>query len=346
MFVVREVHTDDVEAVFELAGFLKQAGYVDSFNLPFDKTELTKRIQVSAKSFEDPKPDKSQALYMFVLEDVLQKKIIGTSLIMAKHGTPEDPHTYLKVLRKTHRDPALNLEKQHTLLRFEYDTDGPSEIGGLILHPHYRGLPLSLGKHLSYARFMYVSMHRDRFENEMIAELLPIFNEDGSSDLWEAFGRRFTDMEYHVADRESRNDKDFIKNLFPQEDIYTCLFSQKVRERLGKTGPTSRAVQHMLEKIGFSYIDAVDPFDGGPHYAAKTSEITLIKRKQKVSLSAERLQSTGNLSLVGFTGSKGFYCLHIHHKLDSGKILLTEEAVKLLEQLQAPINELHLISPI
>ncbi len=346
MFIVREVKKEDIDSVYELAGHLKSAGYVDSFNLPFDKKNLAERIEKSVLSFKEKARPKKDCIYMFVLEDIHRKKILGTSLIMAKHGTADDPHTYLKVLKKKHRDPALKIEKKHILLRFEYDTDGPSEIGGLILHPDYRGLPLGLGKQLSYSRFMYVSLFSERFEKNMIAELLPPFNDRGSSDLWDAFGRRFTDMEYQEADKLSREKKDFIKNLFPQEDIYTCLFDEKARNVIGETGPTSSPVRHMLEKIGFTYLDAVDPFDGGPHFGAKTSEITLIKRKVECSLSPQRLTTPGNIGLVGFLGTHGFGCLMVHHKLEDTSVALSEEAVQILKNENASLDHLHVISQI
>jgi arginine N-succinyltransferase len=344
MFVVREVRRDDLDAVTELAGFLEKAGYSDSINLPNDRKILEKQIDISVRSFTDASLPKSEAVYMFVLEDIHQKLVLGTSLILGKHGTVDEPHTYLSVIQKKHVDKELKIEKAHTLLRFEYDTDGPSEIGGLILHPDYRGLPLSLGKHLSYARFMYIALNPDRFEKNIVAELLPVFNETGSSDLWEAFGRRFTDLDYKTADKLSRTDRDFIKNLFPQEDIYTCLFDEKARAVIGQAGPTSSAVKHMLEKIGFAYLDMVDPFDGGPHYGAKTKEITLIKRKKKIQLSTTRLVSNGKLALVGFQGSKGFACFFIHHHVDGKEIELTEEAVEWMKRSGANLDDLHLIN--
>jgi arginine N-succinyltransferase len=33
----------------------------------------------------------------------------------------------------------------------------------------------------------------------------------------------------------------------------------------------------MLRRIGFEYADRIDPFDGGPHFIAKTDDITLVK---------------------------------------------------------------------
>lgn len=337
MFLVRQIQQSDLEATYELSGHL------DSFNLPHDRAALEEQIARSVLSFQEPKHPKHLAIYMFVIEDLQRKKVVGTSLVFAKHGTPDNPHNYLKVLTKTHEDTMLNIKREHTLLRYETDVDGPTEIGGLILHPDYRGLPLSLGKHLSFARFMYIAMNLARFEKEVIAELLPPFNEEGSSELWEAYGRRFTGMKYQEADLLSRTDKDFIKNLFPPEDIYTCLFSPKAQAVIGETGTATKPVKHMLEKIGFSYLDAVDPFDGGPHYGAKTKQVTLVKKLKKVSLSDTRIDSIGNSGLVGFYGKRGFSCLMVNFKLDGTKLEISEDTAQILTNEKADLNGLHII---
>jgi arginine N-succinyltransferase len=37
----------------------------------------------------------------------------------------------------------------------------------------------------------------------------------------------------------------------------------------------------MLRRIGFHYAERIDPFDGGPHFVARTDEITLVKDTRK-----------------------------------------------------------------
>jgi len=342
MFLFRPIRQTDFEALLELAQFLGQSG-----NLPLDPQKLKGRIEQACQSFENPSKHKSKNIYMFVLEDCSEKKIVGSSLIFAKHGTTESPHTYLQVLEKTRIDRSTNTNIKHQLLRFEFNSDGPTEIGGLILHPDYRGRPSGLGRQLSYGRFVYMGMNPKHFEKRVIAELLPPFNEDGSSALWEAFGRRFTYMSYDEADQLSRTNKDFIKNLFPQEDIYTCLFNSKAISVIGQTGKKSNPAKRLLEKIGFTYLNSVDPFDGGPHYGAKLQEVTLIKRMQKVELSDKRIESGGNEGLLGFHGKNGFVCFYISFKNENPqKIQLQKEVFEAVHNEANATNEFYLISPI
>ena len=66
----------------------------------------------------------------------------------------------------------------HRMLRIGYNYNGPTEIGGLVLHPAYRRNPAALGKWLSYVRFLYIGLHRASFRDEVLSELLPPLEAD------------------------------------------------------------------------------------------------------------------------------------------------------------------------
>ena len=95
--------------------------------------------------------------------------------------------------------------------------------------------------------------------------------------LWQAVGHHFTGMTYRDADRLSRKNKEFIRGLFPPGDIYASLLPPEAQAVIGKVGRETRGVEKLLRRIGFEYVDRVDPFDGGPHFAGKTDQITLIR---------------------------------------------------------------------
>ena len=46
---------------------------------------------------------------------------------------------------------------------------------------------------------------------------------------------------------------------------------------IGKVGAQTRGVEKLLRRIGFRYVDRIDPFDGGPHFLAETDQISLVK---------------------------------------------------------------------
>ncbi len=62
-----------------------------------------------------------------------------------------------------------------------------------------------------------------------------------------------------------------------------------MQELIGKVGPETRAVEKVLREIGFSYAHRIDPFDGGPHFHARTDDITLVRgtRGGRVAAAAE-----------------------------------------------------------
>jgi arginine N-succinyltransferase len=133
-------------------------------------------------------------------------------------------------------------------------------------------------------RFLYIKMHRELFKDELLAELLPPLEGDGTSHLWDAVGRKFTDMTYADADRQSKKNKEFIKGLFPEGAVYATLLPQDAQDVIGKVGAQTKGVEKMLRRIGFQYAWRVDPFDGGPHFTAPTDEIALVQRTSKMKI--------------------------------------------------------------
>ena len=64
---------------------------------------------------------------------------------------------------------------------------------------------------------------------------------------------------------------------------------QDAQSVIGKVGAQTRGVEKLLRRIGFPYAHRIDPFDGGPHYLARTDDIALVKRSRQftVQLPAE-----------------------------------------------------------
>jgi arginine N-succinyltransferase len=268
MFTIREVFPDDLQGLHAVASHL------DTVNLPNDRAILEKLIEHSRKSFNG-QLDVFKREYLFVLVD--DDKIIGTSMIHAQHGTRRAPHIFYDVMTDERYSETLDKHFMHKILRIGYNYNGPTEIGGLVLHPDYRRKTEALGKWLSYVRFLYIGLHRASFRDEVLSELLPPLADDGTSPLWEALGRHFTGMSYQEADRVSQSNKEFIRALFPADSIYISLLPPAVQAMVGQVGPATKAVEKMLRRIGFEYADRIDPFDGGPHFIAKTDDITLVK---------------------------------------------------------------------
>lgn len=273
MFRIRNVKETDLEDIFELS---KLQVFI---NLPANQEKLRKIIVNSLASFKSPSKTLENNYFLFVLEDLTKKKVIGVSMIHGKHGTEDEPHFYLRVSREHKFSTTINTGFIHGTLKLGTESNGWTEIGGLILDPEYRGNELKLGKQLSFVRFLYIAMNPELFTQNIHCELMPPFDENGNSPLWEAIGRRFMNMNYDDADRLSRENKEFILSLYPSDTIYETLLPMHARNAIGKVGKSTLPVKKMLESIGFKYMNEVDPFDGGPHYRCLKKEIKPIKEK-------------------------------------------------------------------
>ncbi|RMG15880.1 MAG: arginine N-succinyltransferase [Deltaproteobacteria bacterium] len=276
MHRLREVHRQDLEALYRLARDF------DTMNLPADRKALAQIIDRSEASFAERIEDPLRRTYLFGLEDA-RGRLIGTSMIFAQHGTRDAPHVFFDHYEKEHYSRTLDRYFRHPVVAIRYNYDGPTEVGGLFVSPRrrHRDKP---GKQLSFVRFLYMAMHRDRFREEVIAELLPPLLPDGRSRLWEYLGKRFTGLTYQEADKLSRENKEFIYTLFPQDEIYLTLLPKSVRKVVGQVGPDTVPVKRMLERIGFRYAQTIDPFDGGPHYVAKVSELAPVRAYRRLRL--------------------------------------------------------------
>ena len=292
MFLLRSVSLDDLDDLFELSG------KVIFINLPHDKDLIKRKIIKSLDTFKNPSKDLSQNYYIFVLEDLNQKKVIGVSMIHAQHGTEKEPHFFLRVANEHKFSQTINTGFVHGTLRLGLDTNGPTEIGGLVVNPDYRGNPEKLGKQISFVRFLYMALYPSKFKDRIHSELMPPLDSQGNSPLWEAIGRRFMNMDYDEADKLSRSNKEFILSLFPSDNIYMTLLPYDARNSIGKVGKETVPVKSMLEKIGFTYTSEVDPFDGGPHYRCQLENILPIKNKIQKAVDLTKTVESGDDYLV------------------------------------------------
>ena len=74
---------------------------------------------------------------------------------------------------------------------------------------------------------------------------------------------------------------------------------------LGEVGPNTKGVQRMLERVGFRYVERIDPFDGGPHFEANTSDVTLIRRYRTLKLAEEDFELEGDDVMVAVERDSG-----------------------------------------
>jgi arginine N-succinyltransferase len=267
-----EIRAASVEHLDDLS---QLARHLNTVNLPDDPGVIRHLLETSERSFSGDIRDPRKREYVFVLWDREQRRAVGTSMIIAQLGRRGVPYIYLEVREEEKYSGTLDRHYIHRVLTTRYSYDGPTELGGLVMHPESRRSPERLGSLISYVRFLFIALQRSDFRDQVLAELLPPFEPDGSSLLWEAYGHRFTGLSYREADRLSRSNKEFVRSLFPDE-IYATLLSPEAQRVIGAVGAETQGVEKMLRRVGFEYAQRVDPFDGGPHFTCATDKITLI----------------------------------------------------------------------
>lgn len=321
MFIVRPTKLDD------LGILLKFARNVHFVNLPPDKDIIASKIVKSRRSFAGDFDDNPrERIFMFCLEDTSTGNVIGCSAIVCCISWPGHPHTFLRVRRREHFSEDLQSGQVHLTLEFDTDETGPTELGGLILAPGYRGHPEKLGKVMSLIRFHFMGLRPNFFSERIIAEMMGRISPDNRNLLWDYLGRRFINLSYREADLFCQHSKEFMTSLFPKGEIYASLLPAEARNLIGKVGDETRPARAMLEKQGFEYKGDIDPFDGGPYLEAMRSEVPLVKATGSYSLA----QSTGGFDRIGLVscfGDKGFLATRSPFRIEGDTISLPEETV-------------------
>jgi arginine N-succinyltransferase len=299
---IRPVRTTDAPALQELAALL------DTVNLPRDPEALATLIAESEASFArlaktTPASPPPRGTYTLVATQ--NERLLGTASLLSHHGTPDDPHYYLRVVEQTRHSAQLHTERHLHLLRLKRDEVPWTELGGLVVHSDARGQ--GLGKLLVAARLLLIAMHREHFCQRLLAELLPPRHRDGSNAFWDALGGPLTGLNYYRADLLCRTDKEFIEALFPRQEIVLELLSPAARDVVGQVGAATIPVCRLLQRAGFRYLNTVDPFDGGPHYGATLDEVQPIQRSSCLVCLDLPPAEVGPVVLVGELQSHRFH---------------------------------------
>jgi arginine N-succinyltransferase len=278
MFRLRPARSSDLDALLALAVHL------DSPNLPADREFLRGRLLRAEAAFAGGGPPCGEREYQFALDDE-SGRVVGTSAVLSKHGTPEMPHTFLQVEREERYAESIDKRAEHVTFRLGVCSDGPSELGSLILEPDARARPGKPGKLCSWGRFAFIATHRERFCATLLAEMRAALDSEGRSAFWDAFGQRFTGMSYEEADKRSALDKDFILELFPRSKFYAALLEPELAVRLGEVHDETLPAVRLLEQAGLQWNGHIDPFDAGPFYSAATDDVLPIRLTRRVELS-------------------------------------------------------------
>lgn len=365
MFLIRRAMMDDVPALMKLART------VHFINLPPEKDILDDRVSwsracfllaaESAASTTPPAAPKKRAaksavaptdsqnlagslqhmsgrtpLFMFVLEDTEAQSVVGTAQVISRMGGPGFPNVSLQLESKDLFSTSLQTGVRHTLARLHLDETSPTEIGGLILQHSLRGHKQKLGRFLSLIRFQFMAMHRALFSPRVLAEMMGVINPAGASPFWDHCTRAFINLTYEQADRFCQQNKEFLLTLFPREPLYLTLLPPQARAVVGQVGPETVPARKMLEALGFTFHNRVDPFDAGPHLEAALDDLEPVRTTVSTRLgaplkddAAARAPLAGMVSVLPEDGE--FRAVQCPYALDkAGRVQVTRSVLDAL----------------
>jgi arginine N-succinyltransferase len=255
-------------------------------NLPADRGSLVEKLIRSETAFQRQAEEKSDDLFVMVLENTLTGQVRGTCQLFGMVGS-ECPFYSYRLSTLTQTSQALGRTFRAEMLTLCTDFEGSSEVGGLFLHPGERAG--GLGLLLARSRYLFIRQHRKRFDDRVLAELRGVIDEGGGSPFWDAIAGRFFGMDFREADEfNALHGTQFIADLMPKTPIYTALLPESARSVMGVPHPTGRAAMKMLENEGFVHDCYVDIFDGGPTMAAPTDQVRTIRDSQALTVSSIR----------------------------------------------------------
>ncbi len=268
--LIRPVQLSDLDALYHLA---EKTG-PGMTNLQPNMESLQTRIVQSMQSFKLPDSNSEQGNYLFILENIETKAIVGCSGILAA-GTEFEPFYHFKVSIFNRVSKELGISKEHKVITLVNDYHGATEIGSLFLDENLRHS--GIGRLLSRSRFLFMADFPKRFSDPVIADMRGSLDKKGNSPFWDEIGSKFIGGSFNEANElMGKGEKQFISDLMPNHPIYIELLSDEAQEAVGKVHQNTMPAVKLLEKEGFKYHNYVDIFDAGPAYQCDLESIKTI----------------------------------------------------------------------
>ena len=258
MIIVRPIRDEDLDNLMRLA----KAAYPGMTTLPPDRDALLKKIEKSTTSIAKQVTEPGRENYLLVMEDTVTNLLVGTAGIISQLGEDDQFYSY-KINKVTHSSKALGKKVSVETLNLSNHFEGFAEVATLFLDVPYR--MKGNGKLLARSRYLFMAQFRQRFPNQVMADLRGYFDDQGRSPFWDAIGKHFFDMDFAAADLFGAvNGNQFIADLMPKQPIYVNLLSKEARDVIGRPNDQGKAALAMLEKEGFLWRGQIDIFDGAP----------------------------------------------------------------------------------
>ncbi len=293
--------------------------------MPRDPEHMAERLASTASSVDPQRVVDGREVYLFVLDEA--GTIAGTSAVYAAVGL-DRPFYNFKLTRISKYSPDIDRRFDYSVLQPTNDYSGVTEVGTLYLPPEFRGG--GRGRLLSLARFLFLVVHRDRFGDQVMAEMRGWTDEAGRSPFWEAVGKRFFDLELDHADRLSGKEFRFMQDMLPSSPIHVDLLPEEAQAVISVPHPGSAPAADMLRRRGLRDRGYVDVFDAGLCLDAFIDDLEVTRRARTrravVGRAALGGDAVGHPGLVANTALADFAVVEAHVTAGPDQFLTIEQA--------------------
>ena len=319
MQIVRLAKTSDCKQIFELI----KRGDSGMTTLPKTKNEVLKRIQWSKRSLKKRNTKASRDCYLFVLEE--KKKIIGISAIYTSVST-DGSSVFFKRKQKRVSSKSLNFEKNLDVIQLHTIKKPYTELGTLFLHPNFRGK--GRGSLLSLARFKFMALWPERFDNNIVAEIRGKVDKDDQSIFWKYFSRYFFNEEVFNNDKISYIDNNFIAESIPKHPFLISPLNKNAQAIIGKPNDNAYPAYKMMESQNFKPNGLCDIIDAGPCLDCCIDKIKLIETNKVFKVQSFGIPKKDLTGLVSNTLIRDFRVVRSYYSIDGDRVNLHRSLLK------------------
>ncbi len=325
MLVIQPLGPDDVDALLQL---VLGSGH-GLTTLPKDRKILLERLTDTEKAFKYAKPGKPQGEdYLFGLIDKEKDQLVGVSGLVSKLGGFEPVYFY-EIQNEIRESKEIAVKNTITTLKLSPMHSGPSEVCSLYLHPQYR--KSSVGRLLSLSRLMFIADHCDYFEEEIIAEMRGMVDENGNNPFWNAVGSKFFKIDFMQADGLMMKSRKWIKEMLPDFPLVVNLLPLAARKVIGQVHPNTVPARKILEREGFSDSGLVAVLEPGPILKAKVNNLRTIKSSVSGVLKGFKDELDGDEHLISNKKFENFKCCLGKAVMENDGIYISKKVAKALK---------------
>jgi arginine N-succinyltransferase len=285
VFVIRPANLGDLDWLHDISSNVGH-GFTSLQN---DRNFLQKRLAISEQSFAQKLPNEDR-IYLFIRENFATKERVAITGIDVAVGHKELFYNF-QVSTIAQACEALDIFLEHKVLTLVNNFQHASELITTWVHPDYRGH--SHSRSLSLARFLFMAQFSNLFNDQIIAEIRGVSDEQGRSPFWNAVGKHFFAMDFKRADYLTLTcGKQFIADLIPHDPIYIDLLPEAARLVIGTAHMAAQPAKHLLESEGFHYNQHIDIFDAGPVLSIERDKIKTIQNSKCAQVHAIQVKTT------------------------------------------------------